>query len=63
MCIRDRPKIQPEGAVVPARPTGQNGPRRGSESANVGDPSCRIARRKRRRAKRGASCAWTFGMG
>eukprot|EP00969_Alexandrium_andersonii_P224484 9914417-Alexandrium_andersonii.AAC.1 len=51
-------------------PTGPNDPIRASETAKAGEPPTALqsargttAKRKRHRAKRGASCSWTCGMG
>eukprot|EP00969_Alexandrium_andersonii_P237346 10476786-Alexandrium_andersonii.AAC.1 len=69
MCIRDRVKvgsglkIQPEGATVPALPTGQMARSAAPNRRKSENPHCCTARPKKRRAKRGTSCAWTCGKG
>eukprot|EP00969_Alexandrium_andersonii_P041175 1805134-Alexandrium_andersonii.AAC.1 len=55
------PQLQPQGAAVP-RPTGQPALSAAPNRRKSETPLSRTARRRRRRAKRVASCAWTCGI-
>eukprot|EP00969_Alexandrium_andersonii_P296220 13091622-Alexandrium_andersonii.AAC.1 len=54
------PKIQPGGDAVLARRTGQPA-LSAAPNQRKSETPCRTAKRKRRRAKGSASCAWTCG--